>query len=110
PPRWPPVAEGLRTARRIPPVPRAANFADAASPIVGDRFVCVGDAVAFLDPIFSAGVYIAMQSAELAAPAIVRAIRANRFDARQFREYERRLRYGLRPFFRFIERDRKSVV
>ncbi|PYM80214.1 MAG: hypothetical protein DME09_19805, partial [Candidatus Rokuibacteriota bacterium] len=36
--------------------------------------------------------------------AIVRAIRANRFDARQFREYERRLRYGIRPFFRFIER------
>jgi len=102
--RVPRVAEGLRTATRITPVHRAANFAYANSPIVGDRFVCVGDAVAFLDPIFSAGVYIAMQSAELAAPAIVRAIRANRFDARQFREYERRLRYGIRPFFRFIER------
>jgi len=102
--RVPRVAGGLRGATRITPVHRAANFAYVNRPIAGDRFVCVGDAVAFIDPIFSAGVYIAMQSAELAVPAVAQAIRTNQFHARRFRDYERRLLYGVRPFFRFIER------
>ncbi len=102
--RVPRVAEGLSTATRITPVHRAANFAYANRPVVGDRFVSVGDAVAFIDPIFSGGVYIAMQSAELAAAAVTRALRDNRFEARRFRDYERRVMYGLRPFFKFIHR------
>jgi flavin-dependent dehydrogenase len=102
--RVPRVAEGLRGATRITPVYRAANFAYVNRPVVGDRFVSVGDAVAFIDPVFSAGVFIAMASAELAAPLIARALRENRFRARRFRPYERRLWYGLRPFFRFIHK------
>jgi flavin-dependent dehydrogenase len=102
--RVPEVRDGLRTAARVTPVYRAANFAYTSQPIAGDRFVCVGDAVTFIDPIFSAGVYIAMQSAELAAPAVERALRTGRFHPRQFREYEQRLGYGIRPFFQFIER------
>ena len=44
------VAEGLRGARRITPVRSAANFSYRTTPVVGDRFLCVGDAVAFVDP------------------------------------------------------------
>ena len=102
--RVPRVAAGLRAATRVTPVHRAANFAYMNRPIVGDRFVSIGDAVAFIDPIFSAGVYIAMQSAELAVPAIARALRTNRFDTERFRDYERGLAYGIRPFFQFIDR------
>src|SRR2546428_11894879 len=101
--RVPRDAGGLRGATRTTPLHRAANFAYVNRPIAGDRFVSGGDAVAFIDPIFSAGVYIAMQSAELAVPAVAQAIRTNRFHARRFRDYERRLLYGVRPFFRFIE-------
>jgi flavin-dependent dehydrogenase len=82
---------------------RVSNIAYAAEPIVGDRFVCAGDAVAFVDPIFSPGVFLAMQSGELAARAVLAAFRAGRFDARRFRGYERALRRGTRPFERFIE-------
>ena len=53
-----------------------SNFAYSIEPVVGDRFLCVGDAVAFVDPIFSPGVFLAMQSGELAAGAILRAFRA----------------------------------
>jgi 2-polyprenyl-6-methoxyphenol hydroxylase-like FAD-dependent oxidoreductase len=73
-----------------------------ASPVVGDRFLCVGDAVQFVDPIFSAGVYIAMASGEMAAAEICRAFRENRFQASRFARYERRLRRGVQPFLRFI--------
>ncbi len=102
--RVPRVAAGLRDAVQVGALHRAANFAYVNRPMIGARFLSVGDALAFIDPIFSAGVYIAMQSAELAAPLILRALREERFDARDLRPYRRRVRRGIRPFFRFIHR------
>jgi hypothetical protein len=96
------VREGLRAAERITPVHTAANFSYYIEPAIGDRFLCVGDAAAFVDPIFSSGVFVAMQSAELAAAAILEAFRENRFEAGRFAGYERTVRKGLDPFFRFI--------
>ena len=96
------VRETLRGAERVTPVYSAANFSYRTDPVVGDRFACVGDAVAFVDPIFSSGVFIAMQSAELAAAEIVRAFRGGRFEAARFKGYERRFRRGVGPFFKFI--------
>jgi flavin-dependent dehydrogenase len=96
------VQEGLRTAERVTPVYTAANFSYHVEPIIGDRFLSVGDAVTFVDPVFSSGVFIAMQSAELASAAILSAFRANRFEATHFAGYERNFRKGVRPFFRFI--------
>jgi flavin-dependent dehydrogenase len=96
------VRDGLQTAERITPVHTAANFSYIVEPTVGDRFLTVGDAAAFVDPIFSAGVFVAMQSAELAASAILEAFRLNRFEAARFAGFERTVRKGLEPFFRFI--------
>jgi flavin-dependent dehydrogenase len=98
------VAEGLGGAERITPVHRAANFSYRTEPVAGDRFLCVGDSVVFIDPIFSTGVFVAMQSAELASAEILRAFRDDRFQARRFGGYLRRVRRGLRPFTRFINR------
>jgi len=86
------VAEGLRGAAQVSQVHTEANFAYRNAPVVGDRFLAVGDAVAFVDPIFSGGVHIAMQSGELAARAIDRALAAGRFEAQGFAAYERRVR------------------
>jgi flavin-dependent dehydrogenase len=96
------LREALDGAPRITPVHRAANFSYRTDPAIGDRYLCVGDAIAFVDPIFSSGVYIATQSAEMASAEIVRAFRDNRFEARRFRGYERRIRNGMKPFQRFI--------
>jgi 2-polyprenyl-6-methoxyphenol hydroxylase-like FAD-dependent oxidoreductase len=96
------LAEALDGAPRITSVHSAANFSYQTEPAVGDRFVCVGDAIAFLDPIFSSGVYLATQSAELSSIEIVKAFRENRFEARRFRAYQRAIRRGMQPFQRFI--------
>jgi flavin-dependent dehydrogenase len=98
------VAEGLAHAERVTPVHPVANFSYMNRPFAGDRFLCVGDTIAFVDPIFSGGVFIAMQSGELAAGAIARAFRDGRFTARQFASYERAVRGGLAPFFRMIHK------
>ena len=39
--------------------------------LVGERLLRVGDAAGFMDPIFSAGVFLAMWSGKLAAEAVV---------------------------------------
>jgi flavin-dependent dehydrogenase len=98
------VSENLAGAVRITPVHRVANFSYNNSPVVGDRFVAVGDAIAFVDPIFSGGVYIALRTGQLAAAAILQAFRAGDFSARRFAAYERRVRAGLAPLFKFINK------
>jgi flavin-dependent dehydrogenase len=96
------LADALDGAPRITPVHSAANFSYQTEPAVGDRFVCVGDAIAFLDPIFSSGVYLATQSAELSSVEILKAFRENRFEARRFAGYQKTIRRGMQPFQRFI--------
>jgi flavin-dependent dehydrogenase/glycosyltransferase involved in cell wall biosynthesis len=98
------VADGLREARRVTPVRSAANFSYRTHPVAGNRFLCVGDSLAFVDPIFSSGVYIAMQTGELAAAEILAAFAEDRFEVRRFSAYVRRVRRGLSPFIRFIRR------
>ena len=96
------LTEALDGAPRITPVHSAANFSYQTEPAIGDRFVCVGDAIAFLDPIFSSGVYLATQSAELSSVEILKAFRENRFEVRRFAGYQKAIRRGMRPFQRFI--------
>jgi 2-polyprenyl-6-methoxyphenol hydroxylase-like FAD-dependent oxidoreductase/glycosyltransferase involved in cell wall biosynthesis len=96
------LLDALDGAPRITPVHSAANFSYQTEPAVGDRYVCVGDAIAFLDPIFSSGVYLATQSAELSSAEILKAFRENRFEARRFRGYQKAIRRGMQPFQRFI--------
>jgi 2-polyprenyl-6-methoxyphenol hydroxylase-like FAD-dependent oxidoreductase len=67
----------------------------------GDRFVLVGDAGAFLDPIFSTGVLMAMQSGIEAAEIIVDGLRDGDLRARRFANYERQLVRRYRHFRRF---------
>jgi len=98
------VREGLRHARRVTPVRSAANFSYRTTEVAGDRFLCVGDAVAFVDPIFSSGVYVAMQTGEMAASAILVAFADRRFEPRRLRRYTKRVRRGVSPFVRFIRR------
>ena len=98
------VSANLAGAERVTPVHRHANFAYENTPVVGDRFVAVGDAIAFVDPIFSGGVYIAMRTGQLAAAAIVDAFAARDFRRARFTDYARRVRRGLSPLFKFIHK------
>jgi flavin-dependent dehydrogenase len=99
-----PVADGLGRAERTTEVHRVANFSYTNGPLVGDRFLVVGDAIAFVDPIFSSGVHIAMQSGELAAGAVNEAFEDGRFAAARFGPYQRAVERGIQPFFDFINR------
>jgi flavin-dependent dehydrogenase len=102
--RCPHVARRLAGAERATEIHRVANFSYMNEPLVGDRFLAVGDAVAFVDPIFSSGVHIAIQSGELAARVVDEALADGRFTAARFAPYQRAVERGLQPFFRFIHK------
>lgn len=57
----------------------------------GDGLVLVGDAFAFLDPVFSSGVFLALKSGEMAAAAIDQALAADDVTASRFDHYGREL-------------------
>ena len=52
-----------------------------------DGVVLVGDAFAFLDPVFSSGVFLALKSGEIAADAIDEALVAGDTSAQRFESY-----------------------
>jgi FADH2-dependent halogenase len=78
-----------------------ADYSYLHSCQAGDRFALVGDAGAFLDPIFSTGVLLAMQSGVEAADAIVAGLRSGNLGASNFRAFERRVVRRYRYFRRF---------
>jgi flavin-dependent dehydrogenase len=100
----PALVQGLAGAQRFTPVHTAANFSYRVTPLVGERHVAIGDASGFVDPIFSAGVFLAMRSAELAAEAILQTFHRQARRQAYFCAYEARLRRGIAPFLALIQR------
>jgi len=74
--KCPGLTDRMASARRISPVHVLSDFSYRASQCAGDGWVLVGDAFGFLDPMYSSGVFLALRSGEMAADAIVAALRA----------------------------------
>jgi len=96
------VAELMRTARREWPVRVEKDFSYSASAYAGDRWILAGDAGSFLDPVFSTGVSIAMESGIEAATELHRALARNDFSASSFAAFSRRQRKRFETFRRFV--------
>jgi flavin-dependent dehydrogenase len=89
------AARRMRGARRIEPVRAASNYSYSASRMSGPNHVLIGDAFAFIDPVFSSGVHLALNSALLAAELVEARLRAPDQAAAVQRRMERRLKRGL---------------
>jgi flavin-dependent dehydrogenase len=98
----PVVAELMRNARREWPVRVEKDFSYSASRYAGDRWILAGDAGSFLDPVFSTGVSIAMESGIEAAAELHRGLARNDFSASSFAAFSRRQRKRFETFRRFV--------
>jgi flavin-dependent dehydrogenase len=96
------VAELMREARREWPVRVEKDFSYSASAYAGDRWILAGDAGSFLDPVFSTGVSIAMESGIEAAEELHRGLMRNDFSASSFAAFSRRQRKRFETFRRFV--------
>ncbi|KRE85738.1 hydroxylase [Rhodanobacter sp. Soil772] len=86
------------------------NYSYDASRMGGPGWVLVGDAFAFLDPVFSSGVYLAMSGAEQAAAMVDQALREPQREPALLRQLEKRQRAGMARFSFFIYRFNGPVM
>jgi flavin-dependent dehydrogenase len=98
----PAVARLLSSAQREWPVRVERDFSFGSRAYAGDRWLLAGDAGSFLDPVFSTGVAIALESGVEAAQALALALAAGDVSARRFRAYARRQRQRYLSLRRFV--------
>ncbi|MFZ0309589.1 MAG: NAD(P)/FAD-dependent oxidoreductase [Candidatus Sulfotelmatobacter sp.] len=98
----PMLEETLRKADRIRPFKDEGDYSYAMKQLCGDRFVMVGDAGRFVDPIFSTGVSIALNSSRFAHKDILAALEKNDFSRQSFSNFENTLRLGTKNWYDFI--------
>ncbi len=94
----------MTAATALGPAEATGNYSYACEQIAGRGWVLAGDAYAFIDPIFSSGVFLAMHGAELAADVVDGSLRQPAREAALQRAYARRLQRGIGVFSWFIER------
>jgi flavin-dependent dehydrogenase len=86
------------------------NYSYDSTRMGGPGWVLIGDAFAFLDPVFSSGVYLAMTGAEQAAGMVDAALREPAREAALLRRLEKRQRAGMARFSFFIYRFNGPVM
>jgi 1H-pyrrole-2-carbonyl-[peptidyl-carrier protein] chlorinase len=94
--------ETLRQAERVRPFKEEGDYSYAMKQICGDRFMLVGDAGRFVDPIFSTGVSIALNSSRFAHRDILSALEKNDFSRDSFQTFETTIRRGTQNWYDFI--------
>jgi flavin-dependent dehydrogenase len=86
------------------------NFSYCSTQATGERYLLVGDAFTFIDPMFSSGVYLAMRSAFDGAGVVATALdRPAEWPAAR-RGYEKRMRSGPRDYSWFIYRVTNPTI
>ncbi|MCI0653904.1 MAG: tryptophan 7-halogenase [Methylococcaceae bacterium] len=113
------VRQWMAGSRRILEVQSISSIGYLTDRFHGDGFVLVGDAAVFIDPIFSAGVTLALRSGIYAAETILEAFaRGNDFSAARLSGYENRIREPMDRIFKMIynwyrileEKDSNNII
>jgi flavin-dependent dehydrogenase len=100
----PPLAERLRDAELTADVTATGNYSYACERASGANYLLLGDAYTFIDPMFSSGVMLAMNSAVAGVETIDRCLRDPASAEKALRSFERLMRRGPKAYSWFIYR------
>lgn len=107
----PKLAARLKNATMVEPATATGNFSYTSSYCRGNNFAMIGDAYAFVDPMFSSGVFLAMNSAFESATAVDHWLRGDvRMAEKAFRNFERQMEHGPKMFSWFIFRITSPAI
>lgn len=99
----PVMCQHLRNASPLAPFQTTSDFSYYNRRLIGPRLMRVGDAAGFMDPIFSAGVFLAMNSGKLAAELVLDSLAAADDGQRRLRVYEKRVYSAMRLYWNLTE-------
>jgi len=99
----PVLRERMKNARLLSPVQTTSDFSYRNRRLVGHRLLRVGDAAGFMDPIFSAGVYLAMYSGKLAAELVIESLKRGDDGASRLVRYEKRVNRSMSTYWQMVE-------
>jgi flavin-dependent dehydrogenase/chorismate-pyruvate lyase len=89
------IKEHLSCGERVEDFRVTSEFSYRSKHCAEDNLLLVGDAFAFLDPVFSSGMFLALYSGVLAGDAVVEAFKKKDLSAGAFTEYSNEFRKGL---------------
>jgi flavin-dependent dehydrogenase len=93
----------MKQARLLGEMQTTSDFSYRNRRLVGHRLLRIGDAAGFMDPIFSAGVYLAMHSGKLAAESVIESLKAGDDGAARFERFEQRLNRAMGLYWGMVE-------
>lgn len=101
--KCPAVLQRLMHAELVSDFHVLSDFSYVAQAPAGDGWVLVGDALGFVDPIYSSGVFLALKSAEMAADGIIDGLRGGDLSARQLGAWADPFQRGMNRIRRLAE-------
>jgi flavin-dependent dehydrogenase len=93
-------AARLNGMKMVFPPQRIAGYACAVKTVFGPQFALVGNATEFLDPVFSSGVALALESAQRASQVLTRHLRGETVDWQ--RDYADHIMQGINTFRSYV--------
>lgn len=98
----PALAERLEGAEKLMPVRVARDFSYLSRRVGGDGWVLAGDAFGFLDPLYSSGVFLALESGAMAADAVAAGLDSGDLSAQVLNAHAERYADGIRAIRRLV--------
>ncbi len=106
----PALAHRLRDATLTGPATGTGNYSYAAETLGGPGYIMIGDAGGFIDPVFSTGVYIAMNGGFLAADTVETCLDRPELATEALKQYQEMVKASLARFSWFIYRITSPAI
>jgi FADH2-dependent halogenase len=97
------LRDRMGSARLVGSIQTTGDFSYYNKRLAGPRLLRVGDAAGFMDPIFSAGVYLAMYSARLAAQVVDKSLSNGDDGSRRLKNYEKEIFRAMKYYWSLVE-------
>ncbi len=106
----PEIAARLAAAELTAPATATGNYSYYSTRMSGEGYLMVGDAWAFIDPVFSSGVLLAMNSARLGAEVVDKVLSNPAQAPVLYRQFDRTVQRGVSTFSWLIYRMTSPVI
>ncbi|PKO89585.1 MAG: hydroxylase [Betaproteobacteria bacterium HGW-Betaproteobacteria-12] len=108
--RCPGLAERLKSATLVNEIEATGNFSYVSERNHGANYLLLGDAYAFIDPVFSSGVLLAMNSGVIGAEAIDTCLRDPARAPAALKRFDQLMQHGPKEFSWFIYRVTNPIM